>query len=77
AVEGAPTKVSLLLEDSTLEIENYYMPITAYQAAFTQTGFRDFAVHPPEVSITPDNEPDFWDDFLKYPSFVLLDCVKR
>jgi toxoflavin synthase len=26
AVEGAPTKISLLLEDSTLEIENYYMP---------------------------------------------------
>jgi toxoflavin synthase len=76
AVEGAPTKYILLLEDSTLEIENYYMPIEAYEAAFTQTGFEDFAVHMPEVSITPDDEPHFWDDFLTHPSFLLLDCVK-
>jgi toxoflavin synthase len=76
AVEGAPTKISLLLEDSTLKIENYYMPIAAYESAFAQTGFRDFAVHMPEVSVAPDDEPDFWDDFLKYPSFILLDCVK-
>ena len=76
AVEGAPTKISLLLEDSTLEIENYYMPIAAYESAFAQTGFVNFAVHRPEVSIIPDGEPDFWDDFLKHPSFLLLDCVK-
>jgi toxoflavin synthase len=76
AFEGAPTKVILLLEDSTLEIENYYMPIAAYESALTQAGFRDFAVHMPEVSPTPDDEPGYWQDFLRYPSFVLLDCVK-
>lgn len=76
AVEGAPTKVSLLLQDSTLELENYYMPVAAYESALNQTGFRDFAVHTPEVAIGPDDEPDYWDDFLKYPSFILLDCVK-
>jgi toxoflavin synthase len=76
AAEGTPTKISLLLADSTLEIENYYMPIAAYESAFAQTGFANFAVHRPEVSLVPDGEPDFWDDFLKYPSFLLLDCVK-
>ena len=76
AVEGTPTKISLLLEDSTLEIENYYMPIAGYESAFAQTGFANFAVHRPEVSLVPDGEPDFWDDFLKYPSFLLVDCVK-
>lgn len=70
AVEGAPTKISLLLDDSTLEIENYYMPIAAYESAFAQSGFRDFAVHMPEVSIAPDGDPDFWDDFLTHPSFL-------
>jgi len=74
--EGAPTKVILLLEDSTLEIENYYMPIGAYESAFTQTGFRDFGVHTPEVSPALGDEPAYWDDFLRYPSFILLDCVK-
>jgi toxoflavin synthase len=76
AVEGAPTKVILLLEDSTLEIENYYMPVAAYESALTQAGFRDFAVHMPEVSPAPDDDPAYWDDFLKYPSFILLDCVR-
>ena len=76
AVEGAPTKYILLLEDSTLEIENYYMPIAAYESAFAQTGFANFAVHRPEASLTPEGEPDFWDDFMQHPSFLLLDCVK-
>src|ERR1700739_2501750 len=76
AVEGAPTKYILLLEDSTLEIENYYMPIAAYESAFAQTGFGNFAVHMPEVSRGPDDDPAYWDDFLKHPSFILLDCVK-
>lgn len=76
AVEGAPTKIRLLLQDSTLELENYYMPIPAYESAFAQTGFTNFAVHTPEVAIVPDDEPHFWEDFLKHPSFLLLDCVK-
>jgi SAM-dependent methyltransferase len=76
AFEGAPTKVILLLEDSTLEIENYYMPIAAYGSALTQAGFRDFAVHTPEVSPAPDDEPGYWDEFVRYPSFVLLEGVK-
>ncbi|MGO9575986.1 MAG: class I SAM-dependent methyltransferase [Terriglobales bacterium] len=76
AIEGAPTKYILLLGDSRLEIENYYMPIAAYESAFAQTGFANFAVHMPEVSHNPDGDPAYWDDFLKYPSFVLLDCVK-
>jgi toxoflavin synthase len=76
AAEGAPTKWSLLLEDSTLEIENYYMPIAAYESALTQTGFRDFAVHMPEVPAAPDDEPGYWDVLVRYPSFVLLDAVK-
>jgi toxoflavin synthase len=76
AFEGAPTKVILLLEDSTLEIENYYMPVATYESALTQAGFRDFAVHMPDVSAAPDDEPGYWDEFVRYPSFVLLDGVK-
>jgi toxoflavin synthase len=76
AVEGAPTKVILLLDDSTLEIENYYMPVAAYESALTQAGFRDFAVHMPEVSHAPNDDPAYWDDFLKYPNFILLECVR-
>lgn len=74
--EGAPTKWTLLLKDSTLEIDNYYMPIAAYESAFAETGFRDFAVRMPDVPRAPDDAPGYWDDFLSYPSFVLLDGIK-
>ncbi len=76
AVAGAPVKVTILLQDSTLEIENYYLPITAYESALTQAGFRDFAVHRPEVSPAFDGEPAYWDDLVEYPNFVLLNCIK-
>jgi toxoflavin synthase len=74
--DGAPIKFILPIEDSTLEIENYYLPIAAFESAFTQTGFRDFAVHMPELSSAPDDEPAYWDDFLRYPVLILMDCVK-
>jgi hypothetical protein len=77
AYEGAPTKVILLLGDSTLELENYYMPMTVYEAALTQAGFRDVAAHLPEASPAPDEEPGFWDDLLRYPNFLLMEAVKR
>jgi toxoflavin synthase len=74
--DGAPISFTLLLQDSTLEIENYYLPIAAYESAFSQAGFRDFAVHMPELSPDPDGEPGYWDDFLRYPILILMDCVK-
>jgi toxoflavin synthase len=76
AVEGAAAKVTLLLEDSTLELENYYMSIEAYESALDQAGFRDFALHMPEAPPGPDDEPGYWDELLRYPTFVVLDCVK-
>jgi toxoflavin synthase len=76
AVEGAPTITTLLLDDSALDIENYYMPIAAYESAFSQTGFRDFAVRMPQAPADPHGEPGYWDEFVAHPSFVLLDCVK-
>jgi SAM-dependent methyltransferase len=76
-VDGAPITVTILLKDATLGIENYYLPITTYESALAEAGFRDFTVYSPELSPAPDSEPAYWDDLLKYPNFVLLDCVKR
>ena len=76
ADDGAPINFTLLLEDSTLEIKNYYLPVAAYESAFAQAGFRDFAVHMPELSPGPDEDTGYWDDFLNCPILVLMDCVK-
>jgi toxoflavin synthase len=76
AFDGAPINFTVLLEDSTLKINDYYLPMTAYESAFTQAGFQNFAVHMPKASPGPDDEPGYWDDLLEYPFFILMDCVK-
>jgi 2-polyprenyl-3-methyl-5-hydroxy-6-metoxy-1,4-benzoquinol methylase len=78
AFEGAPIDWLIDLGDEILEIQNYYLPIEAYQAAFEAAGFRDFAVHAPRLA--PEAEaadgPDYWKDFLTRPAAVLMDCTR-
>ncbi len=78
AYEGAPIDWLIDLGDSTLEIQNYYLPISAYQSALEAAGFRDFAVHRPVLS--PEAEAadgrEHWQYFLEQPPAVLFECVK-
>lgn len=76
--EGAPILFTIHLEDSSFDIENYYLPISAYESAFCDAGFRDFAVHMPELArdTSAGGDRQFWADFLNYPIAILLDCVK-
>lgn len=60
-----------------LTIENYYLPIDAYESASSDPGSRDFAVHKPELSPAPDaGEGEFWEDHLKYPPAVVVECIR-
>ena len=52
------------------------MPIAAYDSAFARDGFSGLCRAHAQMSPGPDDEPDYWDELLRYPSFVLLDCVK-
>ena len=78
AVEGAPIVFTIHLGDSSLEIENYYLPVSAYESAFGAAGFRDFKVHPLELA--PDaqagDDSRYWSDFLEHPIAIVIDCVK-
>lgn len=77
--EGASIVYTIHLDDSSFDIENYYLPMEAYEAAFVEAGFRDFTVHLPEVAPVPQDADDrqFWSDYLKYPPAVVIECVKR
>jgi len=79
AYEGAPIVWTVYLDDSSFEIENYYLPMEAYETAFIEAGFHDFEVHVPEVSPHPQGVDDgtFWSDYLAHPPAVLIECVKK
>jgi len=77
AFDGAPIRFTLLLNDSELEIDNYYLPTSAYESAFSEAGFHDFRVHSPQLSPAAVDEPGYWDDFMNYPILVLMDCVRN
>jgi 2-polyprenyl-3-methyl-5-hydroxy-6-metoxy-1,4-benzoquinol methylase len=76
--EGAPILFTIYNDESVLEIENYYLPIEAYELAFRDAGFRDFAIHWPALSPAPQgsDEGDYWEDFLSFPVALLIDCIR-
>ncbi len=79
AFEGAPIELTVFLDDASLVIENYYLPIEAYQSALREAGFRDFVVHMPELSPAPEagDEGDFWHEYLTYPTAIVIECVRE
>ncbi|HUO03636.1 MAG TPA: class I SAM-dependent methyltransferase [Candidatus Binataceae bacterium] len=76
--EGAPILFTTHLGDERLKIENYFLPIEAYESAFRDAGFRDFKVHMPELSPAPDgsDDRDYWNDFIDYPIAILMESVR-
>ncbi len=74
--DGAPIEITLDLGDSTIDLLDYYLPIDAYESAFRRAGFRDFTIHMPELEPSAEDEGDYWDDLLAFPTFVLMDCAK-
>lgn len=71
--EGAPIQITLHMPDSDLVIENYYLPLDAYTSALTDAGFRNVTVHQPQLSPAAEDEQGYWDEFMKYPLFVLIE----
>lgn len=76
--EGAPILFRIHVDDAILDIENYYLPIEAYESAFREAGFHSFSVRTPELSPAPNGVEDssYWADILNYPVGILIDCVK-
>lgn len=78
AYEGAPLVWTIYLDDSTIEIENYHMPIAAHESALYDAGFRDVTFH--NLTIAPDpqggEEENYWEDILRYPPAIMIDGIK-
>ena len=78
ASEDAPILWTIHLDGSSLEIENYYLPVSAYESAFHDAGFREFTIHYPELSPPPPDVDDrpYWSDLLEHPVAIVIECVK-
>ncbi|GKS59639.1 hypothetical protein YTPLAS18_31660 [Nitrospira sp.] len=77
-VDGTPILWTIHLDDSSFDIENYYLPLDAYESALGEAGFRDVRTHAMELGPHPDGTDDreVWMDWLAEPPAILLDCVK-
>ena len=77
--EGAPIRLTFHLDDSSLEIENYYLPGSAYESALRDAGFRDVKLH--RLEVEPDGpageDGAYWAELLDHPVGILIDCVKE
>ena len=77
--DGAPITWTINLDDETsFEIENYYLPVEALVGALREAGFRDVSVHP--LTLAPDptagDEGDYWAEILACPPAIMIDGVK-
>ncbi|MFZ8965514.1 MAG: class I SAM-dependent methyltransferase [Steroidobacteraceae bacterium] len=77
--EGAPITWRIHMDDTVLDIENYYLPISAYESACREAGFRDFRVHGLELAPAEDGVDDrkHWAEFMRAPPAVMLECVRE
>lgn len=77
-VEGAAVTFTFPLGDASLEIENYYLPASAYADGLRSAGFRDVAFHGVELEPDPraGDEGDYWEDFLRQPVAVMIDAIR-
>lgn len=78
AYEGAPLIWNIHLDDSSFEIENYYLSIETHLSAFEDAGFRDISVH--ELTLSPDpeagDEGTHWEEILNYSPAIIIEGFK-
>jgi ubiquinone/menaquinone biosynthesis C-methylase UbiE len=74
--EGLPYTLVFHLDDGPVEVENYWLPATAYEEALRSAGFVEVRWHQPRISpiALVGQEPDYWEDFLDHPPVIGIEC---
>jgi ubiquinone/menaquinone biosynthesis C-methylase UbiE len=65
------------LDDGTVEVENYWRPLTSYEEALRSAGIVELRWHQPQISPIGmvGQPPDFWKDFLDHPPIIGIECL--
>jgi toxoflavin synthase len=74
--ESMPYTWVFNLDDGPLEIENYWLPATAYEEALRSAGFVDVRWHRPRISPLGEAglSSEFWTEFLDHPPVIGIEC---
>ncbi len=74
--EGMPYTWVFHLDDGQVEVENYWLPATAYEEALRSAGFVDVRWQRPRISPIAEvgHEPDYWRDFLDHSPVIGIEC---
>jgi ubiquinone/menaquinone biosynthesis C-methylase UbiE len=64
------------LDDGPVQVENYWLPMTAYEDALRSAGFMEVLWHRPRISPIAEvgHEADYWRDFLEHPPVIGIEC---
>jgi len=75
--EGLPYTWVFHLDEGPVEVENYWLPATAYEEALRSAGFVEVRWHRPRISPIAEvgHEPDYWRDFLDHPPVIGIECL--
>jgi toxoflavin synthase len=75
--EGLPYSWVFHLDEGPVEIENYWLPATAYEEALRSAGFVEVQWHRPRISPIAEvgHEPGYWRDLLDHPPVVGIECL--
>ena len=76
--EGTSVTWTFYVDDSSIDIENYYLSVKTHEAAFRQAGFREVRWHMPQLSPDglKDNTLDFWSPLMEQSPVAFIECVK-
>jgi ubiquinone/menaquinone biosynthesis C-methylase UbiE len=74
--EGMPYTWVFHLDDGPVEVENYWLPATAYEEALRSAGFMEVRWHRPRLSPIGmvGQTPDYWTDLLDHPPVIGIEC---
>jgi ubiquinone/menaquinone biosynthesis C-methylase UbiE len=76
--EGQPYTLVFHLDEGPVEVENYWLPASAYEEVLRSAGFGEVRWHQPRVSPIAEvgHEPDYWRDFLEHPPIIGIECSR-
>jgi ubiquinone/menaquinone biosynthesis C-methylase UbiE len=76
--EGMPYTWVFHLDEGPVEVENYWLPASAYEEALRSAGFLNVRWLQPRISPIAEvgHEPDYWRDFLDCPPVIGIECLR-